>query len=370
MRLDGNVTGMKVEEMVLGEPDAKGRRAPVGTGKFKDLECDTVIVALGTKANPVVTKSTPGLELNKWGNIAADDGKPESTQATNLPGVFAGGDIVTGGATVILAMGAGRRAAKSIASYLTAGKKYIIVGRQVEDGGGAGFRFGWSSPSTPLEVLPNDLLFFPAATTAPTAPTGLVVSSRANGVRIVFKDASLERAAKAAVWGAFANCGQLCVRVERVYVESEIYDEFVEKVRREMAGLRQGLGGSGVDMGRLIYPPQLERVKEHLEDARLKGGKVFGGDVIDEANLQFEERDAQPPCLVGLDAPVTLAAQPKESQLLVVGVEDEVVGNLQSPLVLPEVSFGVLLLAVFRDVLHDEEGLRRLEGHVPARHMC
>src|SRR5512138_2752492 len=128
---DGNVTGMKVEEMVLGEPDAKGRRAPVGTGKFKDLECDTVIVALGTKANPVVTKNTPGLELNKWGNIAADDGKPGSTQATNLPGVFAGGDIVTGGATVILAMGAGRRAAKSIATYLSSGKKWPVTADQV-----------------------------------------------------------------------------------------------------------------------------------------------------------------------------------------------------------------------------------------------
>jgi glutamate synthase (NADPH) small chain len=128
---DGNVNGMKVEEMVLGEPDEKGRRKPVPTGKFKDLDCDTVIIALGTKANPVVTKSTPGLELNKWGNIAADDGKPESTQATNLPGVFAGGDIVTGGATVILAMGAGRRAARSIATYLSSGKKWPLSKEEI-----------------------------------------------------------------------------------------------------------------------------------------------------------------------------------------------------------------------------------------------
>jgi glutamate synthase (NADPH) small chain len=129
---DGNVTGMKVEEMVLGEPDEKGRRKPNPTGKFKDLDCDTVIVALGTKANPIVTKSTPGLQLNKWGNIAADDGQPGSTQATNLPGVFAGGDIVTGGATVILAMGAGRRAAKSIATYLSSGKKWPVTKEDVE----------------------------------------------------------------------------------------------------------------------------------------------------------------------------------------------------------------------------------------------
>ncbi len=128
---DGNVKGMKVEEMVLGDPDEKGRRKPVPTGKLKDLDCDTVIVALGTKANPIVTQSTPGIGLTKWGNIAADDGKPDSTQATNLPGVFAGGDIVTGGATVILAMGAGRRAARAIATYLQSGKKWPITAQDV-----------------------------------------------------------------------------------------------------------------------------------------------------------------------------------------------------------------------------------------------
>jgi acyl-CoA reductase-like NAD-dependent aldehyde dehydrogenase len=102
---------------------------------------------------------------------------------------------------------------------------------------------------------------------------------------IVFKDAALERAAKAAVWGRFANCGQVCVGVERVYVEGEVYDQFVEAVRREMSGLRQGLGGVDVDISRLIFPPQLARVKEHLEDARAKGGRVIGGDSIDEDNL-------------------------------------------------------------------------------------
>lgn len=101
---------------------------------------------------------------------------------------------------------------------------------------------------------------------------------------IVFKDAAVERAAKAAVWGCFANCGQLCVGVERVYVESEIHDKFVEAVRAEMAGLRQGLEGE-VDIGRLIFPPQLERIKDQLEDARAKGGRVIGGEVTDEANL-------------------------------------------------------------------------------------
>jgi homotetrameric NADPH-dependent glutamate synthase len=120
---DGNVKGMKVERMVLGEPDEKGRRKPVSTGEFVELECDTVIYALGTKANPIITQSTPGLGLNKWGNIVADD----KTQATTLPGVFAGGDIVTGGATVILAMGAGRRAARSIGAYLANGKRWPVT---------------------------------------------------------------------------------------------------------------------------------------------------------------------------------------------------------------------------------------------------
>lgn len=115
---DGNVRGMKVEKMTLGEPDERGRRKPVPTGEIIELDCDTVIYALGTKPNPIIGQSAPDLSLNKWGNISADN----ETQATNLPGVFAGGDIVTGGATVILAMGAGRRAAKAVAAWLQSGK--------------------------------------------------------------------------------------------------------------------------------------------------------------------------------------------------------------------------------------------------------
>jgi len=116
---DGGVRGMRVQKMMLGEPDEKGRRKPVPLDEFVELACDTVIYALGTKANPIVTQSTPGLGLNKWGYIVADP----MTQATTLPGVFAGGDIVTGAATVILAMGAGRRAAKAIGAYLHNDKK-------------------------------------------------------------------------------------------------------------------------------------------------------------------------------------------------------------------------------------------------------
>ena len=105
--------------MRLGDPDERGRRAPVALDEFVDLDCDTVIYALGTNANPIIGQSTPGLGLTPRGYIVAD----EETQATNLRGVFAGGDIVTGGATVILAMGAGRRAAKAIAAYLQSGKR-------------------------------------------------------------------------------------------------------------------------------------------------------------------------------------------------------------------------------------------------------
>jgi len=126
---DGNVRGMKVQKMELGEPDERGRRKPVPTGEVVELECDTVIYALGTKANPIVTQSTPGLGLNKWGYIVAD----EATQATTVPGVFAGGDIVTGGATVILAMGAGRRAARAIGAWLAGGKAaWPVTAAEVE----------------------------------------------------------------------------------------------------------------------------------------------------------------------------------------------------------------------------------------------
>lgn len=120
---DDSVRGMRVEKMALGEPDERGRRKPVPLGETVELACDTVIYALGTNANPIVAQSTPGLGLNKWGFIEAD----EATQATSLPGVFAGGDIVTGGATVILAMGAGRRAARAIAAYLQNGKAHWPV---------------------------------------------------------------------------------------------------------------------------------------------------------------------------------------------------------------------------------------------------
>jgi len=111
----GWVTGMKVQKMELGEPDASGRRRPVAVeGSEFTLDVDTVIYALGTTANPIISQTTPGLKVNKWGYIEID----EQTGMTSQPGLFAGGDIVTGAATVILAMGAGKRAAQGMLQYM------------------------------------------------------------------------------------------------------------------------------------------------------------------------------------------------------------------------------------------------------------
>ena len=112
----GWVKAMECIKMELGEPDASGRRRPIPIkGSEFIIEVDAVIMALGTNANPLLPQATPGLELNKWGYITADD----ETCQTSLKGVYAGGDIVTGSATVILAMGAGRNAAKAIDTYLS-----------------------------------------------------------------------------------------------------------------------------------------------------------------------------------------------------------------------------------------------------------
>jgi glutamate synthase (NADPH/NADH) small chain len=111
----GWVTGMRVQKMELGEPDASGRRRPVAVeGSEFLLDVDTVIYALGTTANPIIKQTTPGLNVNKWNYIEID----ERTGMTSIPGLFAGGDIVTGAATVILAMGAGKRAAQGMLEYM------------------------------------------------------------------------------------------------------------------------------------------------------------------------------------------------------------------------------------------------------------
>ena len=112
---NGWVKELRCIRMELGEPDASGRRRPVPIkGSEFSEPMDTVIIAIGTGPNPIIAHTTPGLETTKRGNIAAD----EETGRTSKEGVFAGGDIVTGAATVILAMGAGRKAAAAIDAYL------------------------------------------------------------------------------------------------------------------------------------------------------------------------------------------------------------------------------------------------------------
>ncbi len=115
---EGRVKGMECIKMELGEPDESGRRRPVPIeGSEFEMECDLVVIAVGAGANPVLTTATEGLKLNKWGYIEADP----ATGKTTKKGVWAGGDIVTGQATVILAAGAGRKASNSIHDYLTWG---------------------------------------------------------------------------------------------------------------------------------------------------------------------------------------------------------------------------------------------------------
>lgn len=114
---NGWLKGVELIKMELGEPDSSGRRKPIPIeGSNYILDIDMAIIAIGNGSNPIIQKTTSDLEFNKWGNIVVNEG----TMATTKPGVFAGGDIVTGGATVILAMGAGRTAAKAINNYLAA----------------------------------------------------------------------------------------------------------------------------------------------------------------------------------------------------------------------------------------------------------
>lgn len=119
LRFNGNdemrLTSVTLQKMELGEPDASGRRRPVAIeGEVFDLPTDLAIVALGTRSNPILLDATPKLKQNKWGYIEVN----EETGETSMPNVFAGGDIVTGAATVILAMGAGRKAGQEIVKRL------------------------------------------------------------------------------------------------------------------------------------------------------------------------------------------------------------------------------------------------------------
>jgi glutamate synthase (NADPH/NADH) small chain len=120
------VTGLKCVRMQLGEPDASGRARPIVIpGSEFVVPCDIVVVAIGTRANPLLTATCPELKLNKYGNIMVDD-----KGMTSIPGVFAGGDIVRGAATVILAMGDGKRTAKAIDEFLRCEAQALPPGAQ------------------------------------------------------------------------------------------------------------------------------------------------------------------------------------------------------------------------------------------------
>ena len=111
----GRVTQMNVQKMKLGEPDASGRRRPVPMeGSEFSIDVDMVIVSIGVSPNPLIPKSVPGLSITKWGTVVVN----QETMQTDIPDLFAGGDIVRGGATVILAMGDGRRAAAGMNAWL------------------------------------------------------------------------------------------------------------------------------------------------------------------------------------------------------------------------------------------------------------
>jgi glutamate synthase (NADPH/NADH) small chain len=134
---DGNVRGMRNIRMELGEPDDSGRRRPVPIeGSEYEFEADMVVYAIGTNANPIIGQ-TSNIKLNKWGYIEVDD-----NLATSLAGVYAGGDIVTGAATVILAMGAGRQAASSMKAYLGILNTDSVYRSAGEEDGGEIFGIG------------------------------------------------------------------------------------------------------------------------------------------------------------------------------------------------------------------------------------
>jgi glutamate synthase (NADPH/NADH) small chain len=114
------VNRMRLQRMELGEPDASGRRRPVVVeGSEYDVDVDLVIVAIGVSPNPLIPSALPELKVSKWGTIEVN----QETMQSSIPEIFAGGDIVRGGATVILAMGDGRRAAAGMDEYLR--KKFL-----------------------------------------------------------------------------------------------------------------------------------------------------------------------------------------------------------------------------------------------------
>ena len=149
----GWVSGLRCQRMELGEPDDSGRRRPVPIeGSEFVIECDMVVVAIGTRSNPILTASAPDLDVNQWGYILTDE-----SGMTSIPGVFAGGDIVRGAATVILAMGDGKRAAASINAYLGGEPLGVPEAAVAEPDANGRTAATAAEPATKLEAAVADL---------------------------------------------------------------------------------------------------------------------------------------------------------------------------------------------------------------------
>jgi glutamate synthase (NADPH/NADH) small chain len=135
----GRLVAVKCQRQKLGEPDSSGRARPVPIeGDFFTLELDTCVVAIGNDPNPLISRTTPELKVTSLGGVVVD----EKTGATSIPGVYAGGDIVTGAATVIEAMGAGRKAARAMKAYLGLRDTEVVYAPEAPR---TGRRFGFAA---------------------------------------------------------------------------------------------------------------------------------------------------------------------------------------------------------------------------------
>jgi homotetrameric NADPH-dependent glutamate synthase len=229
---EGSVRALRCQKMELGPPDDSGRRRPVPVeGETETFDCDTVIYALGTRANPIIARSTPELSTRDGGYIQVDP----RTQAASLPGVFAGGDIVTGGATVILALGAGRRAARAIAEYL----KSREWPPRVEEEAPAPTRAAKRAPATPPAV--PALEFCPKCRRPIEGEESFICCA---GARIAWNCTACRKVSEgfAFPFGLCPSCGGRLERWHEGLEEGPAGQDVEEAVRRAMEIELGGLG--------------------------------------------------------------------------------------------------------------------------------